>query len=48
MNRHTPADLLIRAAAVHTLVPGEPPRRAIAVTGGRITALSPCPTGWTP
>ncbi|GAA1387624.1 amidohydrolase [Kitasatospora putterlickiae] len=40
-----PADLLVRAAAVHTLVPGEPPRRAIAVTGGRITALSPDPHG---
>ncbi|MGW3039987.1 amidohydrolase [Kitasatospora sp. NPDC001159] len=46
---HTPADLLIRAAAVHTLdpgrVPGEPPQRAVAVTGGRITALSPEPDG---
>ncbi|MEV6974996.1 amidohydrolase [Kitasatospora sp. NPDC093806] len=40
-----PADLLVRAAAVHTLVPGEPPHRAIAVTGGRITALSPDPAG---
>ncbi|MFJ2867851.1 amidohydrolase [Kitasatospora sp. NPDC087314] len=40
-----PADLLIRAAAVHTLVPGEPPQRAIAVTGARITALSPAPDG---
>ncbi|MFF2079390.1 amidohydrolase [Kitasatospora sp. NPDC058162] len=40
-----PADLLIRAAAVHTLVPGEPPQRAIAVTGGRITALAPEPDG---
>ncbi|MGW7581507.1 amidohydrolase [Kitasatospora sp. NPDC054768] len=43
--RPTPADLLIRAAAVHTLVPGEPPRRAVAVTGGRITALSAAPDG---
>ncbi|MFH8384405.1 amidohydrolase [Kitasatospora sp. NPDC018058] len=46
---HTPADLLIRAAAVHTLdpgrAPGEPPQRAVAVTGGRITALSPEPDG---
>ncbi|GAA3027017.1 amidohydrolase [Streptomyces lactacystinicus] len=40
-----PADLLIRAATVHTLVPGEPPRRAVAVTGGRITALSAAPDG---
>ncbi|MBV2155892.1 amidohydrolase [Kitasatospora sp. SUK 42] len=40
-----PADLLIRAAAVHTLVDGEPPQRAVAVTGGRITALSPEPDG---
>ncbi|MFB6889704.1 amidohydrolase [Kitasatospora sp. NPDC056327] len=39
------ADLLVRAAAVHTLVPGEPPQRAIAVTGGRITALSADPHG---
>ncbi|MEU9045441.1 MULTISPECIES: amidohydrolase [unclassified Kitasatospora] len=45
MTPQPPADLLIRAAAVHTLVPGEPPRRAIAVTGGRITALSPAPDG---
>ncbi|MFF7454180.1 amidohydrolase [Kitasatospora sp. NPDC008115] len=40
-----PADLLVRAATVHTLVPGEPPQRAIAVTGDRITALSPDPHG---
>ncbi|WP_051755390.1 amidohydrolase [Kitasatospora purpeofusca] len=39
------ADLLIRAAAVHTLVPGEPPRRAVAVTGDRITALAADPHG---
>ncbi|WP_406194619.1 amidohydrolase [Kitasatospora sp. NBC_01560] len=39
------ADLLVRAAAVHTLVPGEAPQRAIAVTGTRITALSPAPDG---
>ncbi|MFE4514176.1 amidohydrolase [Kitasatospora sp. NPDC056783] len=39
------AELLIRAAAVHTLVPGDPPHRAIAVAGGRITALSPAPDG---
>ncbi|MET8629010.1 amidohydrolase [Kitasatospora sp. NPDC004669] len=46
---HTPTDLLIRAAAVHTLDPGrapdEPPQRVVAVTGGRITALSPEPDG---
>ncbi|MFB7471374.1 amidohydrolase [Kitasatospora sp. NPDC056184] len=40
-----PADLLVRAAAVHTLVPGEPARRAIAVTGDRITALAADPHG---
>lgn len=39
------ADLLIRAAAVHTLVPGEEPQRAVAVTGERITALSAEPDG---
>ncbi|MFG3227927.1 amidohydrolase [Kitasatospora sp. NPDC048194] len=45
----SPADLLIRAAAVHTLdpgrTPGEPPQRAVAVTGGRIAALSAAPDG---
>ncbi|SOB79985.1 amidohydrolase [Streptomyces sp. 1331.2] len=45
MTAHPPADLLIRAGAVHTLVPGEAPQRAVAVTGGRITALSPAPDG---
>ncbi|MFF2660497.1 amidohydrolase [Kitasatospora sp. NPDC058032] len=40
-----PADLLVRAGRVHTLVPGEPPRRALAVTGGRITALATDPHG---
>ncbi|KJS61631.1 amidohydrolase [Streptomyces rubellomurinus] len=45
MSTPSSADLLIRAAAVHTLAPGEPPQRAIAVTGGRITALSPAPDG---
>ncbi|AQA10634.1 amidohydrolase [Streptomyces malaysiensis] len=39
------ADLLIRAAAVHTLVPGRPPQRAVAVRGDRIAALSPDPNG---
>ncbi|WP_035844632.1 amidohydrolase [Kitasatospora azatica] len=39
------ADLLIRAHAVHTLVPGEPVQRALAVTGERISALSPEPNG---
>jgi hypothetical protein len=39
------ADLLIRAGAVHTLVPGQRPQRAIAVRGDRIVALSPDPTG---
>ncbi|MFJ9694435.1 amidohydrolase [Kitasatospora sp. NPDC101183] len=44
-DRPEQADLLIRAAAVHTLTPGEPPRRAVAVTGGRITALAADPDG---
>ncbi|WP_217562541.1 amidohydrolase [Streptomyces sp. GbtcB6] len=39
------ADLLIRAAAVHTLLPGQPPQRSLAVRGDRITALSPDPNG---
>ncbi|ANP52453.1 putative amidohydrolase YtcJ [Streptomyces griseochromogenes] len=39
------ADLLIRAAAVHTLVPGQDPQRALAVRGDRIVALSSDPKG---
>lgn len=39
------ADLLVRAAVVHTLVPGEPPPRALAVRGDRIAALSTDPHG---
>ncbi|GAA0666475.1 amidohydrolase [Kitasatospora atroaurantiaca] len=39
------ADLLIRAHAVHTLVPGEPTHRAVAVTGEHISALSSEPNG---
>ncbi|MFF2146575.1 amidohydrolase [Kitasatospora sp. NPDC058190] len=39
------ADLLIRAAAVHTLAPGQGPQRALAVRGDRIAALSPDPNG---
>lgn len=35
------ADLLIRAATVHTFVPGQCPQRAMAVRGDRIVALSP-------
>ena len=34
------ADLLIRAGAVHTLVPGQAPQRALAVRGDRISALA--------
>ncbi len=45
MTHQPPADLLVRAAAVHTLVPGEPPQRALAVTGTRITALAADPHG---
>lgn len=39
------ADLVIRADAVHTLVPGQAPQRAPAVRGDRIAALSPDPNG---
>ena len=39
------ADLLIRAAAVHTLVPGQVTQQAIAVRGERILAVSPDPHG---
>ncbi|MFF3579395.1 amidohydrolase [Streptomyces mirabilis] len=39
------ADLVIRADAVHTLVPGQAPQRALAVRGDRIAALSPDPNG---
>jgi len=39
------ADLVIRAGAIHTLVPGQAPQRALAVRGDRITALSPDPGG---
>ncbi|GAB3990456.1 amidohydrolase [Actinoallomurus acanthiterrae] len=34
------ADLLIRGAVVHTLVPGQQPQRALAVRGDRIVAVS--------
>ncbi|HEU5353966.1 MAG TPA: amidohydrolase [Actinocrinis sp.] len=39
------ADLLIRAAAIHTLVPGQEPQRVLAVRGDRVVALSPDPRG---
>ena len=39
------ADTLIRARAVHTLVPGQPPQRALALRGDRISALSADPNG---
>ncbi|MFK0111001.1 amidohydrolase [Streptomyces sp. NPDC091217] len=39
------ADLLIRAGAVHTLVPGQAPQRALAVRGDRIAAVSADPHG---
>ncbi|WP_043666618.1 amidohydrolase [Streptomyces xylophagus] len=39
------ADLVIRAGAIHTQVPGQAPQRAIAVRGDRIAALSPDPNG---
>ncbi|WP_433347543.1 amidohydrolase [Microtetraspora malaysiensis] len=37
--------MLIRAAAVHTLVPGQGPQRAVGVRGDRIAALSADPRG---
>ncbi|MDA3624612.1 amidohydrolase [Saccharopolyspora sp. WRP15-2] len=40
-----PADLLVRCANVRTLVAGEGPRRALAVRGERIAALSADPDG---
>jgi predicted amidohydrolase YtcJ len=39
------ADLVIRAAAVHTLAPGQSPQRSLAVRGDRLAALSPDPNG---
>ncbi|GHI40505.1 amidohydrolase [Streptomyces violascens] len=39
------ADLLIRAGAVHTLVPGRAPQRALAVRRGRFAAVSADPHG---
>ncbi|WP_369386853.1 amidohydrolase [Streptomyces sp. CG1] len=44
MNDHG-ADLLVRAAAVHTLVPGQEPQRALAVRGDRVAAVSSDPKG---
>ncbi|MEV5844028.1 amidohydrolase [Streptomyces sp. NPDC051985] len=44
MTDHT-ADLLIRAGAVHTLVSGQAPQRALAVRGDRIMAVSADPHG---
>ena len=35
------ADLVIRAGAIHTLVRGQGPQRALAVSGDRVLALSP-------
>ncbi|GAB2549300.1 amidohydrolase [Nocardia heshunensis] len=39
------ADLLIRAGAIHTLVPGQEAQRALAVRGDRIAAVSADPNG---
>lgn len=39
------ADTVVRAAAVHTLVNGQKPQRALAVAGDRIAALSQDPHG---
>jgi len=35
------ADLLIRAGAVHTLVPGQQRQQALAVRGDNIVAVAP-------
>ncbi|MFI1200219.1 hypothetical protein ACH4VR_12320 [Streptomyces sp. NPDC020883] len=39
------ADLVIRAGAVHTLVPGRAAQRALAVRGDHIAAVSADPNG---
>src|SRR5580693_2115580 len=39
------ADLVIRAEAIRTLVPGQEPQRALAVRGERVLALSSDPHG---
>ncbi|AUG76263.1 Amidohydrolase 3 [Kitasatospora sp. MMS16-BH015] len=39
------ADLLLRAGRIHTLVPGEPPQRALAVRGDRVYAVAAAPEG---
>ena len=39
------ADLVIRAEAIHTLVRGHGPQRALAVGADRVLALSPDPHG---
>ena len=42
------ADLVIRAEAIHTLVRGQGPQRALAVGADRVTGpLDPTRTGWT-
>ncbi|MFE0463152.1 amidohydrolase [Kitasatospora sp. NPDC058965] len=40
-----PADLLLRARRIHTLVPGERPQRALAVRGDRVLAVSEAADG---
>ncbi|MFI1911935.1 amidohydrolase [Nocardia sp. NPDC020380] len=39
------ADLVVRAGAIHTLVPGQPAQRALAVRGDRIVAVADTPNG---
>lgn len=39
------ADLVVRAGAVHTLVPGRPVQRSVAVRGERVMAVSAAPDG---
>ncbi|MER5867245.1 amidohydrolase [Kitasatospora sp. NPDC002040] len=40
-----PADLVLRAGRIHTLVPGQEPQRALAVRGERVFAVSAAPDG---
>lgn len=45
MTDRVPADLVLRAGAIHTLVPGQPAQRALAVRGDRVFAVSADPHG---
>jgi len=41
----SPADIVLRAGAVHTLVPGLPAQSALAVRGDRIVDIAPSREG---